>query len=277
MREPSPLLRIASQWLLGALLAVALAALFLAISALQLTSAGSGQRLLRRAVAVTTGIDSLLPRLEADLHDAAQKSDEETVRLPGFPIPVELPREEALTLARNDLRERILEEAARRLYDEGMSAWAAGEPPGQQEIETISTAGALHRGLGLITGENHNRIVIAALALGAISAGLAALLVSAATSYGRLIALAVVTLVAALPSLAAAVALRFALRTAQEEADPFVYGLLDLGVEALWVPIRNYLTLSVLGFAVLAVTLVLIWAAGRRPAPPPPPAELPTH
>jgi hypothetical protein len=76
----------------------------------------------------------------------------------------------------------------------------------------------------------------------------------------------VATLAAALPLLAAAVGVRFALRTAQEEADPFVSGLLELGVEAMWVPIRNYLALTVLGFTVLLLTLVFIWISSRQAA-----------
>lgn len=270
MSRPAPLLRIASQWVLGALLAVALAALFLALNAFQLTSEGTGQRLLRRAVAVTTGIDALLPAVQEELREAARESEGEEVRVPGFPIPVELTREEALSLSGPALRARILKEAARRLYDEGMSAWAEGEPPGEQDVEAVSTAGALHQGLGLITEENHTRILIALVVLAAISLALAALLLAAVSSwYGRLIALAGVTLVAALPSLAAAVAVRFGFRTAQEEADPFVDGLLELGVQAMGLLIRNYLTLSALAFAVLAVAMGLVWAAGRAgPSPP---------
>jgi hypothetical protein len=42
-----------------------------------------------------------------------------------------------------------------------------------------------------------------------------------------------------------------------------VWGLLELGVEAMWVPIRNYLALTVLGFTVLLLTLVFIWAGSR--------------
>jgi len=60
------------------------------------------------------------------------------------------------------------------------------------------------------------------------------------------------------------VAIRFGFRTAQEEADPFVTGLLDLGVEAMSVPIRNYLALTVLGFTVMLLTLAFMWASARN-------------
>jgi hypothetical protein len=257
------LLRAVSQWLIGVALAVLLTLFFVAISAVQLSSEGTGQRLLRRSVAVSTQIDAVLPDLQTALRERAREGSGETVRVPDFPVPVDLTRDEALRLEGPALRERILSEASDRLYEDGMSAWAAADPDARQSIETISVPGALKRGLGLITAANHDRMVIAAAVLGVLSAMCAALLAASVRSWGRLVALSVATIVAALPLLAAAVAVRFAFRTAQEEADPFVWGLLELGVEAMWVPIRNYLALTVLGFTVLLLTLVFIWAGSR--------------
>jgi hypothetical protein len=259
----APLLRAVSQWAIGFALAALLTMLFVAISAVQLSSEGAGQRLLRRSIAVSTDIDAVLPDIETALQESARAGSGETVRVPDFPIPVDLTRDEALSLEGPALRGRILSEASERLYEDGMSAWSAGDPGARQSIETISVPGALKHGLGLITAENHDRMVIAAIVLGVLSAICAALLVVSVRSWGRLIALSAAVIVAALPLLAAAVAVRFAFRTAQEEADPFVWGLLELGVEAMWVPIRNYLALTVLGFTVLLLTLVLIWAASR--------------
>jgi len=257
------LLRAVSQWLIGVALAVLLTLFFVAISAVQLSSEGTGQRLLRRSVAVSTQIDAVLPDLQIALRERAREGSSETVRVPDFPVPVDLTREEALRLEGPALRERILSEASDRLYEDGMSAWSAADPDARQSIETISVPGALKRGLGLITAANHDRMVIAAVVLGVLSAMCAALLAASVRSWGRLVALSAATIVAALPLLAAAVAVRFAFRTAQEEADPFVWGLLELGVEAMWVPIRNYLALTVLGFTVLLLTLVFIWAGSR--------------
>jgi len=257
------LLRAVSQWLIGVALAVLLTLFFVAISAVQLSSEGTGQRLLRRSVAVSTDIDAVLPDLQTALRERAREGSGETVRVPDFPVPVDLTRDEALRLEGPALRERILSEASDRLYEDGMSAWSAADPDARQSIETISVPGALKRGLGLITAANHDRMVIAAAVLGVLSAMCAALLLASVRSWGRLVALSAATIVAALPLLAAAVAVRFAFRTAQEEADPFVWGLLELGVEAMWVPIRNYLALTVLGFTVLLLTLVFIWAGSR--------------
>ena len=262
----TPLIRAASQWLVGVVLAVTLALLLLAVNALQLSSEGAGQRLLGRSVAVSTNIDAILPDLQAGLREEAQGGEVDAVRVPAFPIPVELTRDEALSLEGTALRERILEEAAARLYQDGMSAWAAGDSEAEQDIELISVTGALQRGLGLVTAKSHNRFVVAAVVLGFLSAVLGVALLASGRSWGRLIALSTVTIAAALPSLATAVAIRFGFRTAQEEADTFVSGLLDLGVEAMWVPIRNYLALTVLGFTALLLTLVFIWASSRQPA-----------
>ncbi len=259
----TPLLLAASQWLIGASLAVMLTLLFLAVTAVQLSSQGLGERILRRSVAVSTNIDAILPDLQAALEAEAREGDTDQVRVPGFPIPVDIPRDEALSLEGRALRERILSEAGATLYRDGISAWADGDDDGDQRIETISVAGALERGLGLIVDKNHDRMVVAAIVLGFLSAALAALLVASVRSWGRLVALSAATVAAALPLLAAAVGVRFAFRTAQEEADPFVYGLLELGVEVMWVPIRNYLALTALGFAVMLVALMFIWASSR--------------
>jgi hypothetical protein len=247
-------------------LAGVLTLFFLAVSAVQLSSESAGQRLLRRDVAVSTDIDALLPGIEAALHQRARESSDDPVRVPDFPIAVDIPRDEARTLAGEALRQRILDESGERLYKDGMSAWASADPEGRREIENVSAAGAVDRGLGLITQDNHDIMLIIAIVLGFISMMLAAMLVASVRSWTRLIALAAAAIVAALPSLAAAVGLRFAFRTGQEEADPFVYGLLDLGVEAMWVPILNYLALTVLGMAVMLITLVFMWFTSRHSA-----------
>jgi len=269
-RQPSangstiaPLLRAVSQWLIGVALAVLLTLLFVAISAVQLSSEGTGQRLLRRSIAVSTDIDAVLPDIETALQERAREASGETVRVPDFPIPIDLTRDEALQLEGPALRARILSEASDRVYEGGMSAWSAADPDARQSIETISVPGALKRGLGLITAANHDRMIIVAIVLGVLSAICAAMLVASVRSWGRLVALSAAIIAAALPLLAAAVAVRFAFRTAQEAADPFVWGLLELGVEAMWVPIRNYLALTVLGFTLLMLTLLFIWVGSR--------------
>ncbi len=101
---------------------------------------------------------------------------------------MEIPRDEAVSLEGAALRERVLSGAGVRLYKDGMSAWADAD--GEQSIETISAAGALERGPGLITDKNHDRMVIAAIVLGVLPAVFAVLLVASTRSWGRLVAAA---------------------------------------------------------------------------------------
>jgi hypothetical protein len=258
-----PLFHIASQWLLGMLLALILTGLFLSISAFQLTARGTGTRILQRAVAAITDIDALLPQLQQDLREAADSSEEETITVPSFPIPIELPREEASELDTQELRQRLLEEGADMVYEQGLGVLAAADPEAQRDIELISTASLLDRGLGLITEDNHSRLRITTVLLAFLASILAVLLMSTVASYGRLVVAGTVVLAASLPFLAAAVATRFGFRAAQEEAGPFPDALLELGVDALWVPIRDYLALAALGGALLALGIGFLWLAAR--------------
>jgi hypothetical protein len=81
--------------------------------------------------------------------------------------------------------------------------------------------------------------------------------------YLRLLALGGAVSVASITSLAAAVAVRFALRTAESGADPFEEQLIDLGVDTVWLFIRNYLILSLLGLALLLLAWLFLWLESR--------------
>ncbi len=149
-----------------------------------------------------------------------------------------------------------------------MSAWAQSDTASNQNIARFSTAGGLQRAFGLITEKWNTVYLIAAALFGFLSLVLAALLCLNLKSYLRLLALGAATATAAVISLAGAVAVRFALRTAETGADPFEKDLLDLGVDTVWLFIRNYLILSLLGFAVLAVAAFFAWWDSRRAEQP---------
>lgn len=252
-------LRMASVWIIAFILAAVLAAFLASVTAMQLTSEDTGARVLRRSVAVATDIDALLPRLQEQLRAQAESSNAETVQVPGFPLPVELTREEALTLEGDELRDRILDKAGDTLYDDGMSAWTATDPDADRSIERLSSAGLLDRGLGLISGDRHTAFMVLAIVLGFIAVSLGVLLALALPWDGRLIALGGIGLLASLPPLAAAVAIRFAFRTAETDGDPFLDGLLDIGADSMWVPIRNFFTLTLLSVVVLLAGSALLW------------------
>ncbi len=277
MNEARSLLKTASQWTIAFVLTIVLILFFVSIAAAQVTSEGAGRRVLRRSVAVTTNIDAVLPGIEDKLHEAANESGEAQVRVPDFPIAVDIPRAEAATISGAELRARILDESARRLYDDGMSAWDSGDPEARQDVERISTAGLLHMGLGTIRDSNHTIFLGLAGVFGVLALGLAAALAVSLSPYVRLIALGGVTVAASLMVLAAAVAVRFGFRTAESEADPFAKGMLDLGVDVMEVPIRSFLTLSVLGAAVALGASVFLWWESRSATRTAPAYTDPTH
>ncbi|KPJ49106.1 MAG: hypothetical protein AMJ38_03930 [Dehalococcoidia bacterium DG_22] len=268
-----PLLRGAFQWLFGILFALSLIALFLVINAVQLTSSGTAQRILSRAVADLTEIDAVLPTIQADLVEAAQANEEATVTVPHFPLAVELPREEAATISAAELRSRLLSETAEAIYKEGMSVWALADPEAEQDIDVFSPEGGVHRGLGVLSDDNHQAFRIAAIVLGLLSLALGGLVLVSTQGMGRLVALGAAVLGAAVPSLLAAVAVRFAFRTASEDQDDYLMmRLLDLGNDATWLALRNYTILTLLGLGLVLVGLGLVLLEMRQRAAPAAPA-----
>jgi hypothetical protein len=262
-----PLLRGAFQWLFGTLLALSLIAFFLVINAVQLSSPGTAQRILSRATADLTEIDAMLPTIQADLREAAQASDEDTIVVPHFPLTVELPREEAATISTAELRSLLLSEAARAIYKEGMSAWALADPEAEQHIDILSPEGGVDRGLGFLSDDNHHALRIAAIVLGLISLALAGLVFVSTQGMGRLVALGAAVLGAAVPSLLGAVAVRFAFRTASEDQkDYLIARLLDLGNDATWLALRNYTILTLLGLWLVVAGLGLVLLEMRQRA-----------
>lgn len=264
-----PLLRGALQWLFGILLALSLIALFLVINGVQLTSPGTAQRILSRATADLTEIDAVLPAIQADLAEAAQASEEATVTVPHFPLPVELPREEAATISTAELRSRLLSESAEAIYKEGMSVWALADPEAEQDIDIFSPEGGVHRGLGFLSDDNHQALRIAAIVLGLISVALGGLVLVSTQGMGRLMALGAAVLGAAVPSLLGAVAVRFAFRTASEDQEDYLMArLLDLGNDVTWLALRNYTILTLVGLGVVLVSLGLMLLEMRQRAAP---------
>lgn len=256
-------LRTASAWLVAILLVLVATSFFLAISAAQMTGEESGQVVLRRSVAEITDINESLPRIERDLDAAAQEPTGETVLVPRFPIAVELTIEEARTLRGAELRDRILDESAAALYSDGSSAWTETDEDAIQDIDRLSAAGFINLGLSLIQDSMNTVFVIFAVFLGIMTLAMIGILLIVLPREARMLVISLVVLASALPSLAAAVGLRFAFRTLETDTDEFVNGMLDIGADSMWVPIRNFLTLTVLGIALLLIGTLHVWWDGR--------------
>ncbi len=247
-------MRSASRLPIALALTLALGFFFAAFIAAQVTAPGPGRRIHRRAVAATLDIDAALPQIEARLHAAAQESESPSVRVPGFPIPVDLPSQDALALSGNALKQRLLEDSSRTLYDDGMTAWTAGDPAAQS-IERISTPGVVSRALGMVRDSWHTAFVGLAVVLGLVSLGLGALVfLSASSGYSRVLTAGGVLLAAALPSLAIALLVRLVVGTWGDSSDPYVGRLQDLEADVVWVAVRDYLAVVMLGLGLVAAS-----------------------
>jgi hypothetical protein len=268
VRDDSSFIQVAGQWLLVLFLALTLGLFFLFATAFQVTSDGPGHRILRRGVAITTEIDALLPQIQTQLVANALTAEGDQVLVPNFPVPVAIPKADAGRIEPAELRTRIIDQSADRLYEDGMSAWAAGDPESQQSISRASTAGGLHRAFGLVTEKWNTIFLFAAILFAFLSLLLFVPLWMSLRTYLRLLALGGAISVASITSLAAAVAIRFALRTAETESDPFEEQLIDLGVDTVWLFIRNYLILSALGFTILVLASVFLWLQSRSEGDP---------
>lgn len=261
-------LRTASVWIAGFVLAVFLTLFLVSLTTYQLTSEGTGKRILERSVAVTTDIDSLLPSIEEDLDTRTENDVPETVTIRNFPIAIELTGEEASTLRGPLLRDLILERSADRLYDEGGGAWTSGDPTASRDIKRLSAAGAINYGLGWIRDSTNLILLITTVLLAMMTLTMAVMTLAIMPWDMRLLVAGGVALFAGLPSLAGAVAVRFVFRTSDAQGDPFVKGMLDIGVDAVWVAIRNALVVSLLGFAMIAIASLLLWWISRQSEPP---------
>jgi len=259
------LFRAALQWLSGILLALCLMALFLVVNAYQLTDADTAQRVLTRAVATITEIDSLLPAIREDLTDSLQRDDSPTVTVPLFPVPVELTRDEATAISTPELRSLLLDTAAQRAYREGMSVFALSDPQAKQNIDPLSPEGGVKRGLGFLSDNNHSALRIAIWVLGALSLVMGALVLLSTKGLGRVTALGACLLGAAVPSLVVAVGIRWGFRSAAEDQDDYLLTrLLSLGNDAAWLPLRNYTILCLLGLGIVLVGLTLVLLETRQ-------------
>jgi hypothetical protein len=255
--------------MLGVAIVLVLAGFFLAIAGLQATSRDTGERIHRRAAATLTDIDAVLPGIETQLDELGQSPEGESVQVPGYPIPVALTAEEAQTIRGAQLHDRLLDESGTILYQDGMDVWAKGDPEGTQEIDNVSNAAAVYRSLNLVRDSTYTYFLVLSILLGVLTLVLAGvLLLTIRTGLMRLLVAGVLLLAASMPLLAAAVAVRFAFKTADTDGDLFVEDMFELGADMSWLPIRMYLALSMVGFATVGIATICMWLESRSQPQP---------
>lgn len=238
-------------------LAMALLALFFALNLLQLTAPGPAHRILRRAVASLTEIDSLLAVHGPALRRQADADPDEPLSLPDYPLDVSLSPQEARQ-SPAEVRDLLLDRSAEEVYQGGSAAFREEGQPGSAPL--LSLRRAVGAGLGFLTAGNHDALRLTTLVLAVLCAALSGALVLLTRGYSRLTGLGAAVAVASLAFLLLAAAVRLALGLAGLATDDYItVELLDLAKETAWLPARNGVALGGLGLALLALGL-----AGER-------------
>jgi len=260
--------RVFFKWAVGLLLVSTLGFLLLSVDAAQLTAPGTAHKALRRTAASLTEIDALIAAREEMVTTSGDNAGSAASVLIGFPINVPLSTQEAQNLSSAELRDVILDRSADRLYNEGFAAFHAGAQ-GSTDVEILSPPGAVRYTAGLLTKDNHDMARILVAIIAGFAVVLALMLVALSRGYGRLTSIGAAVLVASLPPLLLAVAVRFVLRLASEqEGDYLTAQLYALGRDVAWLPIRNAIAFVCLGAIFLMMGLAFsILSRKRDPFP----------
>jgi len=245
-----------SRRILAVLLGLSLVSFISMLSIAQATSASAGNRMLARTAATITDVDAALPGIESALRESASEDSQDAVTVPNYPIPVQIPRDEALTLTGAELRDRILATSGDALYNDGVSVWTDGDPEASQQIGRGSTAGAVRLGIGLVGDTQHTVFLVLAGVAGVATLVFAATLTAQMSALRRLVALG--GIVAASAGLALLGTLVMGVVLPSFSGDQFTDDLLDIVVDAQSVAVRNFIIVSLLGLAVGAVGFVAI-------------------
>ncbi|MCH8814776.1 MAG: hypothetical protein IH957_06705 [Chloroflexi bacterium] len=248
MIQPSPPRPGGSQWILAFLIGFSLVAFISLISLVQVTSSSAGSRLLANTVAMIADIDAALPGIETSLRESAEQGAQDPITVPNFPIPVQIARDEALTITGVDLRDRILTTSGDALYNDGVSVWANADSDARQQIGRRSTAGAVRLGIGLVGDTQHTVFLVLAVVAGLATLVFAATLAMQLSTLRRLVTLGAIVTASAVPALLVALLVRVALPSLG--GGQFTDDLVDIAVDAESVAVRNFLIVSLLGFAV---------------------------
>jgi len=256
------------KWSVGFLFSCTLLALLGSLCLYQLTAEGPSKRTLRRAVAALTEIDPLIDRNYDDLQQrAAAAGPDETLTLRDFPVQVQLTREEAQSLSKQELRDVLLDRSANVMYSHGTDALR--EPAASSgNVGVFSLAGITDNGLDFLRSRNHDILRVLTFALAVLAAVLGGLLVLLCRGFGRLASVGAAVLVAAIPIVLLGIGARFYMRIVSTSDTEYLQReFLSIGQGLAWIPIRDGLAFTVLGAALLAAGIGLAVWADRRGRP----------
>lgn len=253
-----------AKWAFGALLFFDIAVLLFVLSLANVTTEGPAKRTLRQSVAILTEVDTFLDGHYETLRVEAARTEEPSVTLPDFPVPVSFTPQEVQQLDRDAFRSLLLDRAARVIYDDGSSAMQKDRGSG---TSFFSPQGALRSGMDFLRPTPHRVLNILTIVFASFAGLFATGLAVATRGYGKLLGIGLSIFAAAVPFLISAVALRFAFRLAADGVDDYLaVHYLKLGQELTWAPIRNGIVVTT-GSAILLLAGVALarWSDTRPP------------
>lgn len=157
---------------------------------------GAGPRTLRAVVPVLTDVDQALAAHEQAVQATASLSGG-TVRIPGLPLTVEVPRA-AAEAGGADLRQATVNAAARRLYLEGPLAFRAPDARSGDTRAWFTSQWALRGAIDVLTRGAHEWFSRARSAAGVLAALALALMIVQLDSRQRLAGVGSAVLVGAM-------------------------------------------------------------------------------
>lgn len=255
-----------AKWAFAALLFLDIIVLLFVLSLANVTAEGPAKRTLGQSVAILTEVDTFLDGRYESLRVEAARTEEPSLALPDFPVPVSFTPDEVQQLSRDELRALLLDRAAAVIYDDGTAVMKENRGA---EVSFFSPQGALRSGMDFLRPTPHRALNIVTIVLASIAGLLAAGLVASTRSYGKLLGIGLPVFLAAVPFLVTAVAVRFAFRLAADGLDDYlVVQYLELAQEVTWAPIRNGMIVTAGSAIITTAGAVLARWSDTRPASP---------
>jgi hypothetical protein len=266
---PSPLLdefdglgggtRRVAAWLIGVLLAAAIALWLVVLSASQATSEVVALPAIERGIVALTDLDALLAVQSEEL--AAQAAAGEAVVVGGFPIrDLAIPVSEVMAGGEFDidrLRAALLTRSSLRVHASGVAAFEGGDEIAAG-ASMFSFGGGVKTLLEALSSDNHSTASVWLWPLGAVCLALGALLLAAGSGFTRFTALGAALIVAAVPVALGSLALRLVVDVAAPGGgDVIVDEFVAIARQFTALPLRNALWTLAGGAAIVVPSLVL--------------------
>jgi hypothetical protein len=244
------------------------------------SQADTAERILTRSIPQLTELDGLLALHAADLQTRAQADLRTPVTMSEFPVQVSLPAGQIAHASPDRLAEMVSRRAAAKVYQLGPSAFAStGSTTRNQTGPFLSSQWAVHRALDLLNAHTHSRLSRLLLILGFASLVLALAYCWQRPEGGRLTALGILGVAAAIVAALVSMLVRAGVEIAGGSARSAL-GLAGWGMlaDVSWsMAVVSLLALA--GFAALALagylTARIEGQTRRKPDANPAPARRP--